>query len=490
MQSQTPNQNHNHDSNQTDRLISLAENQAELWHSPDSRTFATVMVGMAKRSFPIESRDFENWLRQMYFVRHNTAPGQNAVTDAVLQANAKALFLGDEHEVFIRVGQKNDKLYLDLADDCGRMVEISTRGWNVVVNPDVRFVRAPGMQPLPVPVPGGSVRELRSFLNVPDEDAFVLATSFLIAAIRPSGPYPISFLQGEQGSAKSTTGRVLRRLIDPASPLDKTKPKNEQDLFIDADNNWVLLFDNLSRIPDWLADAFCRIATGGGFSTRKLYRGRDQETFSASRPQILNGIDDLAVRDDLRDRGLLFVLPVIRDEHRVPESSFWGDFESAHPRILGALLDAVSTALRRVDSIHLHKKPRMADFAVWVTAAEEALPWEEGTFLAAYERNRREAVLNTLEHEPIVSRLLLLLDQEGDFIGTSTELLSRIRNCDGADWSLPKTASDLSRRLKRIVTALRGIGVEVTWSKDSNRNRTRITTVRRVRDVQTNDESE
>ena len=91
-------------------------------------------------------------------------------------------------------------------------------------------------------------------------------------------------------------------MIDPADPIDKTKPRSEQDLFIDADKNWVLVYDNLSTIPEYMADAFCRIATGGGFSTRKLYSGRDQETFPASRPQLLTGIDDLAVRADLRER--------------------------------------------------------------------------------------------------------------------------------------------------------------------------------------------
>jgi hypothetical protein len=35
--------------------------------------------------------------------------------------------------------------------------------------------------------------------------------------------------------------------------------------------------------------------------------------------------------------------------------------------------------------------PRMADFALWVTACETAL-WPAGTFLGAYEANRRAAI--------------------------------------------------------------------------------------------------
>src|SRR5437868_13535290 len=91
-----------------------------------------------------------------------------------------------------------------------------------------------------------------------------------IAAFRPTGPYPILMLQGEQGTAKSTTTRILRSLIDPnVSPL-RTVPRNERDLMIAATNSWAQCFDNLSHIPLWFADALCRLATGGGFATRKL----------------------------------------------------------------------------------------------------------------------------------------------------------------------------------------------------------------------------
>ena len=473
------------DATQKSHLKKITHQRADLWHTPDGRTFATVMVRAAKRSFSLQSAGFERWLRHAYFMDQGEAPSSQALRDAIDQADASARFLGEEREAFVRVGEKNGRLYLDLANDHGQVVEITADEWRVVINPDIRFIQPAGMLPLPVPVPGGSVRELRTFINLPDEDAFVLAVSYLVAALRPRGPFPIAFLQGEQGSAKTTTGRVIRRLIDPVEPLDKTKPKSEQDLFIDADQNWILLFDNLSGVSDWLADAFCRIATGGGFATRKLYTGRDQETFSVSRPQILNGIDDLAIRDDLRDRGLLFVLPVIASDHRLSEKALERDFAPAHPRILGALLDAVSAALRGQDSVHLPQKPRMADFAVWATAAEAALPWDEGTFIKAYERNRREALLITLEHESLARALERLMDKtEGSWSGTPTELYGRLfSGPPRVDWSLPKSASEMSKRLRRLIPALREVGIEVTYSRHSDKNRTRQVAVRRVHAV-------
>ena len=43
-----------HEPTQTDRLTNLIDQKAELWHASDGRTFATALVGLAKRSFLIE----------------------------------------------------------------------------------------------------------------------------------------------------------------------------------------------------------------------------------------------------------------------------------------------------------------------------------------------------------------------------------------------------------------------------------------------------
>ena len=47
--------------------------------------------------------------------------------------------------------------------------------------------------------------------------------------------------------------------------------------------------------------------------------------------------------------------------------------------------DALSAALANEATTHLPRKPRMADFAVWVSAAESATPWPPGGFMDAYE---------------------------------------------------------------------------------------------------------
>ncbi len=179
------------------------------------------------------------------------------------------------------------------------------------------------MQALLRPVQDGNIEELRGFLNLGTDDdqpnQWRLLVGWLLMALRPTGPYPVLCLYGEQGSAKSTAVRMLRSLVDPnTSPL-RAEPRDTRDLAIAASNQWCVSLDNLSRIPVWLSDALCRLATGGGFSTRELYSDGEEYVFDGQRPVILNGITEIATRGDLMDRALVITLPPIPDEKRLPE---------------------------------------------------------------------------------------------------------------------------------------------------------------------------
>jgi hypothetical protein len=104
---------------------------------------------------------------------------------------------------------------------------------------------------------------LRELLNV-DDNTCCLIVAWLIASLRPRGPYPLMALFAEQGSGKTTAGRLLRDLVDPnAAPL-RAEPRDGRDLMIAANNAWLIAFDNLSHIPLWLSDALRRVSTGGG----------------------------------------------------------------------------------------------------------------------------------------------------------------------------------------------------------------------------------
>ncbi len=52
------------------------------------------------------------------------------------------------------------------------------------------------MRPLPLPKAGGSLDLLRQFLNTDGEESFILAVSWLFAALHPRGPFPVGIVSG------------------------------------------------------------------------------------------------------------------------------------------------------------------------------------------------------------------------------------------------------------------------------------------------------
>lgn len=368
-----------------DLLLEIAAG-ADLFHAADLTPFADIPVGEHRETWPLRSRGFRRWLARAFYDRHGGAAAGEAMQAALGVIEAKAHYDAPQRSTFLRIGGHDGRLYLDLCDADWRAVEIDRDGWRIVAKPPVRFRRAAGMLPLPEPTPGGSIADLRRFLNVASSDDFVLATAWLLAAFRPVGPYPVLILAGEQGSAKSTFLMMLRLLIDPnASPL-RSLPREDRDLFIAANNGHLLTFDNVSGLPAWVSDTLCRLATGGGFAVRSLYSDAEETLFDAQRPIALNGIEDIVSRPDLADRAVFLTLEPIPEDRRRAQSDLIADIEGARPAILGALLDAVAHGLRMLPDTRLDRLPRLADFAVWATACEGAA-WAPGAFAAAYAAN-------------------------------------------------------------------------------------------------------
>src|SRR5437660_9849065 len=234
------------------------------------------------------------------------------------------------------------------------------------------------------------------------ENDFVLIVAWLLAALRPRGPYPLLAISGEQGSAKTVLSKLLRALLDPNAAPVRALPREERELMIAANNGHLLAFDNLSGLPQWLSDALCRLATGGSFAVLQLYTDDEEVLFEAARPILLNGIEEVISRPDLGDRAIFLTLAPIGEVQRRSESELWREFEIARPRILGTLLDAVVHGLRTLGRVHLDRLPRMADFALWAAACETAL-WPAGTFSGAYAANRRAAIEGIVEADPVAA---------------------------------------------------------------------------------------
>jgi len=453
---------------QAQKLIdAVLDEGVKLYHAPDGIGFADISVSNRTETWAIRSSNFKLWVRQVYYRATDGAPSGEAMETALGVLEAKALFDGEEMPVYLRCAEHDGNIYIDLGDRDWRMVEVSSGGWRIITAAEspCRFRRSNGALPLPIPVRGGSIKELAKHLNTTTAADFVLAVSWVLAALRGRGPYPVGAFAGEQGTGKSTACRILRGLVDPFKAPVRSMPKDKRDLAVAAHNAHVVGVDNLSGITGEMSDALCSLSTGGGFSTRGLYSNDEEQIFEATRPILLNGIDDVATRGDLADRTILISLKPISDTKRRTEASLWRAFNAAAPGIFGTILDALAHGLKHLPTTKLDHLPRMADYAIWIAACEGRL-WQRDTHMRVYAENRKEANKIVLESDPVAVALRKHLEGREELTIDLTDLLAALGRIAGdtvmRSPAWPQMPRGLTAKLKRLAGALRSVGITIT----------------------------
>jgi hypothetical protein len=466
---------------QASLLVALARaDEAELFHDHEGESYISLTRASHRETHRLRGKATRDWLAARYYAQYQAAPNSQASQDALNALAGIARFEGECRPVHVRLAGDEETIYLDLGNDEWEVARVTQKGWGVIAGADapVRFRRSAGMLPLPRPIRGGTLSGLRTLLNLRNDAAFDLVAAWLLGALRPAGPYPMLGLAGEQGTAKSTGARMLRSLIDPnVSPL-RTEPREEGDLLIAASNGAIVALDNLSHLSPWLSDALCRLSTGGGLSKRTLYTDAEETLIDAQRPILLTGIETVLTRGDAVDRALLVELEKISDESRRTEAELNAAFEACRPGVLGALLDAASTALRNWETTKPERLPRMADFARWVEAGAPAFGWEPNHFLSIYTSNRDEADEIALDALPVGAAVRAFMKGKNMWEGTPSELLVLLNGEAGdtvKDRSWPKKAHNLSGNLKRLAPNLRRLGLEVETGRRATGGRRLIT---------------
>ena len=442
----------------------------ELFHSSDEVGYASILVGEHIETYRLNQSGFRQFVNKTYYKSTKNILTKSTLGDVVDALEGKANFDGKTHDVFHRIARHENNIYLDLCNDAWAKVEITADGWKIINSKDcpVKFIRPKGAGALPTPQTGGSVDMLRAYIHVPDEE-WLLIASFLIACLKPEGPYPILNLVAEQGSGKSTTAKILKWLVDPTTTrgrLLRTSPRDEQSIFIGARNNHVLAFDNLSGVRMWLSDALCVLSTGGSFVTRALYTDSEETVLEAVRPVILTGIGDLATRGDLLSRSLIVPLPRLTNREIVDEEILWKALDASRPQILGALLDAVVLGIKNKATLNHQPETRLADFECWAVACEDALGVEGTKFTTAYRHSRQASVEVVLSNSPLPPQITALLQRRGGiWQGTSSELLADLEEFASdrtlRQYGWPKIPNQLSKDLDRITPALREVDINV-----------------------------
>jgi hypothetical protein len=220
-----------------------------------------------------------------------------------------------------------------------------------------------------------------------------------------------------------------------------------------------------------------------------LYSDDDDVIYQFARAAIINGINIPGTSPDLLDRSILIQMDRIEESERRDRSSLWAQFESARPRIFGAILDTLSAAIKIRPSIKLHRLPRMADWTLWGCAIAEALGIGQEAFLEAYAGNRRSQNDEVVSADVVAATLIEFLDGREEWSGSPSELhleLNKIAEEHGTtkERHWPKSPEALSRRLTTLSHNLKeaGLVVEKGWSGRGRDKRRSLTITRPDRD--------
>jgi Domain of unknown function (DUF3854) len=448
-----------------DNLLEIGKT-ATYFHTADKIAYADIWIEGNRHTYAVRSKSFRMWLSGTYFKNEGKGIGSQNLQDTLNTLEAIAIFRGETRSVHLRTAEYQDKIYLDLGTPDWKAIEVDSVGWRLMSDPPVRFWRPDSLLPLPYPVAGGSLDELKELLNV-DGLAWILIVTFLLFCFCPGKTYPVLVISAHRGSGKTAAAEIIKGLIDPGkAPLIKPHGDTHK-LAVAASRRWLMVYDNVSHISVDQSDDFCRLATGFGYSTRTLHTTDEETTFEFTRPQIITAIDALVTRDDLADRVLMVQLPEITEDMRLPQAELNAKVEAARPRILWALLTALSQTLAQIPEAKTKIKslPRMADFALFAIAAEKSLGLEPGEFRTTFDQSCEQSRQVVIESSPVGEAIVRLMRDRLNWRGTASELLNELeKHTDEATYRsryFPKAANILKRQLNRLAPDLKALSINV-----------------------------
>ena len=448
-----------------DRLLEIAQTDTEYFHTSDKVPYVDILIDGNRHTFSVRSKAFRLWLFGGYYKVAGKGVGSQTLQDTLSTLEAIALFEGETRQVHLRTAEYQGRIYIDLGTSDWKAIEIDSSGWRLVSNPPVRFWRPDSLLPLPYPVEGGSLNELKELLNV-NEPAWILIITFLLFCFCPAKTYPILVISAPRGRGKTAVAEILKGLIDPGKAALIKLQGETLKLAVTLSRRWLAVYDNVGHISSDQSDDLCRVATNFGYSTRTLHTTDEETTFEFTRPQIITAIDALVTRDDLADRVLMVELTEITEDKRLPQAELNAKVEVSSPRILGALLTALSQTLAAIPTTKPKTLPRMADYALFGIASEKALELKDGEFMKTFNESREQSRQIVIESSPVGEAIVRLMQNCLIWKGTTSELLNELENhTDPATYRsryFPKASNGLSRQLTRLTPDLGALGILIS----------------------------
>jgi energy-coupling factor transporter ATP-binding protein EcfA2 len=266
-----------------------------------------------------------------------------------------------------------------------------------------------------------------NFINQSESELFkTIICTYMIPGIAK----PIHLTQGPPGSAKSTIGKLLKRIIDPSISMDRgiKFPAKEEDWFVMCMKHQLLFFDNLNNLSKQQQDDVCRIVTGTGLEKRKLYTDSESILGSFQGIIVMNGIQLDDLNSDFLDRCLINEVRRISNTKRINEIEFWQNFEKDLPLIRGAIFHVIAKAQAILPTLEHtdYKDFRLSDFAKHATSVALARGHDRDKFMEALKEKIDTQASETIEQSEVAEALIRFMENRDEWKGTAHDLLKEL----------------------------------------------------------------
>lgn len=506
------------------KIVMLVENESPVFFRDQYRQSKIwINDNGIKKTFKLDSKDFEDYIRDKFFRTIGRAPSSDGVKDGIksleaLTRNAKTINV--RNRVTILKGKNGeDEIWIDLCGKYWRSIKITSNNHEIVEKTPPIFRRFGTMEVLCLPKKDDrdakvdTIQEFRppltptiskkdkeggypnsynsssfaslpsfkylwrifDYLRVSDEDKKLILTA-IVSYFFVDYPLIVLAIYGQSGRGKSTGAKVIKKLLDPSTTIILDMSKNRDQFLQDLDHNFFCAYDNVSYISKEHSDILCRTSTGYGITKRKHYTNDADFVRILKRAICINGIPVTINREDLLKRALLIeALPLLGEERT--EQDIYAEFEAIKPYILHDIYTLISLVLAKLPNIKPQKLFRMADYSKIGCCIAEILGYEQEWFLDAYQRKLDTQIKEVIWNNTIGNVLYDFIENLPceEWKGTPSEFYKILKaHAKEMDISTrtkeyPKAPNKLSQEINRLAEAFGKIGVTLELIKGTKR---------------------
>lgn len=435
-------------------LKNVKTEQHKFFYDEAEKPYVCVSHDGIEQYLEVCGSDYEGYVRYLYYDLYEKAIPQDVLRQVLATLAVKALREGDKIEPAYRCAYREGKVYYFLADREQTVICIDKDGYRVVEKAPVPFIKKKNMlqQVLPKKSEMGLEELGKKHWSFATSDDRIMHWVLIISRFIAEGSQPIIYYFGDRGSAKTTSMKMDRMIVDPSVIDVKSLNKRTQDVIPALTNQYMVCFDNVSSIGNEFADILCIAATHGYYSKRALYSDNEEYPIKLNARVSLSGITNLTMKPDLIDRMVCLKLNRIDSRKRRTEAEVMKEFTNDLPFILDGIFLTLSKAMRIYEKLELECLPRMADFAQWGYAIAEALGNGGDRFLKIYEKNQNELLENLVSEDTVLTVLIQMMKKIHYYKGSVTKLQTILTETaqemkidTKAGWI--RDASSLSRKL-------------------------------------------